>query len=110
MIIKVNFFWNIITKGSLYFSTPGAFLDPPALVLVPGPGPQFLFIGPGPQFVFTDPGTQFVFTGAGLQFYCLCGSEFAYSNLVSSICICIYSPGLRFVLSRPGPEFAFTLW
>ena len=26
------------------------------------------------------------------------GSEFAYTNLVSSICICIYGPGLRFVL------------
>ena len=26
------------------------------------------------------------------------GPEFAYSNLLSSICICIYGPGLRFVL------------
>ena len=25
--------------------------------------------------------------------------EFAYTNLVSSICICIYGPGLRFVLT-----------
>ena len=27
------------------------------------------------------------------------GAEFAYTNLVSSICICIYGPGLRFVLT-----------
>ena len=30
------------------------------------------------------------------------GPEFAYTNLVSSICICIYGPGLRFVLPVRG--------
>ena len=27
------------------------------------------------------------------------GPKFAYANLVSSICICIYGPGLQFVLT-----------
>ena len=30
------------------------------------------------------------------------GPEFAYTNLVSSICICIYGPGLQFVLPFRG--------
>ena len=35
--------------------------------------------------------------------------DFAYIDLVFSICICIYGPGAQFVLSVWGPEFAFTL-
>ena len=37
------------------------------------------------------------------------GLTFAYTNFVSSICICIHSAGLQFGLIGLGPEFAFTL-
>ena len=43
------------------------------------------------------------------SFIASAGPEFAYTDLVSSLCICIYGPGPRFVLSVPGPEFAFSL-
>ena len=62
---------------------------PPALCLVPGPGPQFVFANPGPQFVFTDLGPQFVFTGLGPQFV-------------------FTGPGPQFVFTDPGPQFGFT--
>ena len=92
-----------------------------------GPGSQFVFTGHGPQFLFTSPGPQFLFTGPNFpnlylpvlapdlclpalvpiciyqpQFTILLpvpSPSFAYTDLVCSICVCIYGPGLRFVLS-----------
>ena len=75
-------------------------------LLASGPGP-----GSGTQFVFTGPGLQLVLPALALNLCLLAtvykfitspGPEFAYTNLVSSICICVYSPGLRFVLLVQG--------
>ena len=73
-----------------------------SLALTPSPGPQFVFTGPGPQFLFTGPGPQFTFIGFGLQFYYQPEPEFAYTDHVSTICICIYDTGLQFVLPVRG--------
>ena len=73
-----------------------------SLALTPSPSPQFLFTGPGPQFAFTGPGPQFTFIGFGLQFYYQPELEFAYTDHVSAICICIYGTGLQFVLPIRG--------
>ena len=87
---------------------------PPALCLVPGPGPQFVFANPGPQFVFTDLGPQFVFTGPGSQFIFTSpghhfvftgrGTKFVFPGSDPSLClpqICIYGRSSM-------PEFAYT--
>ena len=69
---------------------------PQALCLTPGPkfaftgpGPQFVFTGPGTKFVFISPGPKFVFTSPGPQFVSNGSTqpEFAYTDLVSPICI-----------------------
>ena len=53
------------------------------------PGPQFVFTSPGTKFVFISPGPKFVFTGPGPQFVSNGSTqpEFAYTDLVSPICI-----------------------
>ena len=96
-----------ISRPSALCLAPGP--DPQFVFTVPGPqfvftvpGPQFVFTVPGPQFVFTGPGPKFVFTGPGpkICIYRLWttilllvqGLGFAYTVLVSSICICFYDP------------------
>ena len=78
------------------------FTGPGPQFVFTGPGPQFAFSDPGPQFVFTSPGPQFIFIGFGLQFYYQPELEFAYTDHVSAICICIYGTGLQFVLPIRG--------
>ena len=95
---------------------------PPALRLAPNlsPVPQFVFIGPGPQYIFTGPGPQLYLPvlapnlhlpalapnlylpALAYNFITSAGPEFTYTNLVSSICACIYGPGLRLVLTAQG--------
>ena len=62
-----------------------------ALCLAPNPGPKFVFTGPGTKFVFTSPGPQFVFTPiCAYPKFVFTGStqpDFAYTDLVSPICI-----------------------
>ena len=91
----------------------------------PDPGPQFVFTSPGTQFVFTGagpnlylpvlaPNLHLLVLASNLHLQALAtnlylpvlaynlitspGPELAYTNLVSSICICIYGPGLQLVL------------
>ena len=95
----------------LYFPAPAL-----CLALAPSPCPQFVFTGSYFQFVFTGSGPQLCLPALAANlclpalvpnsylpalaynFITSPGPEFAHTNLVSSICICIYGPGLRFVL------------
>ena len=87
--------------GVFVFPGPRPWHLPPA----PSNDPQFVFTGPGPQFVITGPGLQFAFTGPGPNLYLLAlAPNFYLPVLASTLClpqICIYRVS-------PGPEFAYT--
>ena len=114
----------LVLIGCLYFPTPGH--GPSPWPHFPGRGPQFVFTSLGSQFVLTGAGRDLYLPALAPNFYLpalasklhlpvlapnlyspaliynfitIPGPDFAYTNLVSSICICIYGPGLRFVFT-----------
>ena len=75
-------------KKVFVFPGPWPFAWAPTLALAPalGPGPKFVFTGPGPQFVFTGPDPHLCLPQ--ICIYRLSPMpEFAYTDLVSPICI-----------------------
>ena len=120
MVSIENSFQNMNVNGVFVFPGPQPFAQPLALALAPSPVPQFVFVGPGPQYVFTGPGPQLYLPvlapnlhlpalapnlylpALAYNFISSPGPEFAYTNLVSSICVCIYGSGLRLVLTVRG--------
>ena len=83
LIYKYVLFWVLVFPGPWTFAGPGPSDMVPNLYL-PALAPNLYLPALAYNFI-TSP-----------------GPEFTYINLVSSICICIYGPGLRFVLPDRG--------
>ena len=78
----------IVLIGCLYFLAPDHGLSP---------WPQFPTLAPNSYVPALMP--NLYLPALAYNFITSLGPEFAYTNPVSSICICVYGLGLRFVLT-----------
>ena len=74
------------------------FNEQPRCLYFPIPSPQFVFTGAGLNLYLPALAPNLYLPALACNFITSLRLGFACNNLISSICICIYGPGLRFAL------------